>query len=58
MQITELGLRPCLWERTEPLDTQLDLAMLDKIEQRAALKQKLNRRKKRLKAMLQKIDAA
>ena len=58
MQFFELGLRPCLLERNEPLDTQLDLKMLDKIEDHIAQKKNLNLRKKRLKAILQKIDAA
>lgn len=57
MQIRELGLRPCLIERNEPLDTKLDLQMIDKIEDRIALKKNLSRRKKRLKTMLNKIDA-
>lgn len=58
MRITELGLRPCLVERTEPLDTELDLQMIDKIEDHIARKKNLSRRKKRLKAILKKIDAA
>jgi len=58
MFISELGLRPCLQERTVPLDTKLDLKMLDKIEDRIVLKKNLTRRKKRLAAILRKIDAA
>ncbi len=57
MQIIELGLRPCLKERNEPLDTQLDFQMIGKIDDRIAQKKNLNRRKKRLKAVLDKIDA-
>lgn len=58
MFIEELGLRPCLLERTEPYDTQLDLQMIGKIEKRIARKQNLARRKKRLKVIFNKIDAA
>jgi len=58
MYISELGLRPCLIERNEPLDTQLDLKMIDKIEDRIAQKKNLSRRKKRLAAILKRVDAA
>ncbi len=58
MFISDLGLRPCLMERNEPLDTKLDLKMIDKIEDRITQKRNLSRRKKRLAAILNKIDAA
>ena len=57
MKISDLGLRPCLLERTEPLDTELDLKMIDKIEDHIARKKHLTRRKKRLKVILNKIEA-
>lgn len=58
MRIADLGLRPCLAERNVPLDTALDMKMMAKIEHEVALKQNLARRKKRLGAILQKIDLA
>ncbi len=58
MYISELGLRPCLVERNEPIDTKLDLKMIDKIEDRIAQKKNLSRRKKRLATILNKIDNA
>ena len=58
MQIMELGLSPSLQERTEPLDTLLDFKMLDKAAEQIELRKKLNRRKKRLMAILRQVGVA
>lgn len=57
MQIYELGLRPCLIERTD-FDDKLDLQMISKIQKHVARSKNVKRRKKKLKAILDKIDVA
>lgn len=56
MRFMDLGLRPSLQEGIPSIDTELEIQMLNKIEQKIAQQRNLSRRKKRLSAILQKID--
>jgi hypothetical protein len=58
MRIVELGLTTSLRERNIPTKQWLDLEMLKQIDQELALKQEIDRRKKRLGTILHKIDQA
>ncbi len=53
MIIAELGLRPCLVEEF-PISMKDELKSISKAEKYVAQRQNLNRRKKRLKAVLNK----
>jgi hypothetical protein len=58
MKIVDLGLTTSLRERSIPADQLLDLQMLHRIDQEIELKQEIDRRKRRLGAILRKIDKA
>ena len=57
MQITELGLRPCLIE-SFPISAKDELEAIDKAEKKISRATYLKRRKKRLAGILKKTDAA
>ena len=57
MQITELGLRPCLTEEF-PVSASDQLKAIKKAERKVARHNYLNSRKKRLAGFLKKTDVA
>ncbi len=57
MQITELGLRPCLIEGF-PISATDELEAIDKAEKKISQATYLKRRKNRLAAILKKTDVA
>lgn len=60
MLITHLGLRPCLREAGIPpaLQAQQDMKMLKAIDQRIRQNKKARKIRKKLKAVLTRVDAA
>ena len=60
MLITHLGLRPCLKETGVPpaLQAQQDVKMLKAIDQRIRQSKKARKIRRKLKAVLSKVDAA
>jgi len=57
MQITELGLRPCLMEEF-PVSVKDELEAINKAEKKISQATYLKRRKNRLAAILKKADVA